>query len=132
MPSPHEVPEDLHHWWENQLIEAGRRAFDSKRLRTRYHRGDYNDGVPPGDGVVWSSAVCSYRGREILVELSRVLQDGPWFASAAIYCERTFSLEGRLFFPDIAATPAGAAGAYALIIGQIKDEIDCIDAPLGV
>lgn len=128
LPSSIDIPAELKHWWQNQIFEAGRRAFDHKLLRTRYHRGDYNNGSPPGDGATWSSAPCCYRGREIRVELCRAARDGPWFASVAIYCERTFSLEGRLVFPDLPETPAGAVGAYALIIEQVKGEIDRMES----
>lgn len=85
VPSSIDVPEELQHWWQNQLLEASRRAFDHKLLRTRYHRGDYNHGDPPGDGVVWSSAPSCYRGHEIRVELSRdAHSSGPGVGTAGI------------------------------------------------
>jgi len=129
IPPPEEVPGDLGYWWQNQLLDASRRAFENKSLKARYHRGKFDAGGAPIDGVVWNNGPCVYRDQEIRVELRRETLGAPWSARVTISTIRALKVNARMFYAGIPSTVAGAVGAYALVIEEAKREIDRLDAP---
>lgn len=131
LPPAEEVPSDLGYWWQNQLLDASRRAFEHKRLRRRYHQGRFDAGGQPMDGVVWNNGPCVYRDREIRVELRREALGMPWTAQVTISKRQELRVMARMFFAGIPSTVTGAVGAYALVIEEAKREIDRQDVPSG-
>jgi len=131
LPLSEEVPSDLSYWWRNQLLDASRRAFDNSVLRRRYHREDFNsDGVPTG--IVWNSAPCVYRDREIRVELRRETSSASWCASVTISDLYELKIAARIFFARLPSAAGGAIGAYALVIERARREVDRLAAlPFG-
>jgi hypothetical protein len=129
LPPKEEVSGDLGYWWQNQLLDAGRRAFEHKGLRRRYHQGRFDAGGLPMDGVVWNSVPCIYRDREIRVELRREAQGMPWAAQVTISKRDEIKVMSRMFFEGIASAVTGADGAYAQVIEEAKQEIDRQDDP---
>lgn len=124
LPPMEEVPLDLGYWWQNQLLDASRRAFDNKDLRRRYHRGDFHADELLADGVVWNNGPCVYRGREIRIELRRETLGAPWTAAVTISNRHELKITDRMFFAGIPCTATGAIGAYALVIEEAKREVD--------
>jgi len=128
-PTPDKVPDDAGYWWQNQLLDASRRAFDHKSLGASIRRGSLDAGGLPIDGVVWNNGPCVYRNQEIRVELRRQTQGAPWSARVTISTIRAVRVNSRMFFAGIPSTVAGAVGAYALVIEEAKREIDRQDVP---
>ncbi len=125
IPPMDEIPSDLGYWWQNQLLDASRRAFDNKDLRRRYHRGEFHADALPIDGVVWNNGPCVYRDREIRIELRRRTLGAPWTAEVTISRRHELKITDRMFFAGIpGATVMGAIGAYALVIEEAKREVD--------
>jgi|GEM_PF-3020025 len=124
VPTPEQVPSDLNYWWQNQLLDASRRAFEHRCLRTRYHRGTFETSGSPIDGVIWNSAPFVYQGQEIRVELRRVTMGMPWSARVTISRQSELKVTARLFFEEIPSTVAGVVGAYAFAIEEAKREIE--------
>jgi len=129
LPLSDEVPSELSYWWQNQLLDASRRAFNHRELRRRYHCGDFDaDGVPAG--IVWNSAPFAYRGREIRVELRRETLSASWSASVTISDLYELKIAARMFFARLPSTASGAIGAYGLVIEEARREVDRLMPPL--
>lgn len=124
LPKIDEVPSDLGYWWQNQLLDASRRAFGSKHLRRRYHQGDFQAADIRYDGVVWNSGPCGYGGREVRIELRRQTLGAAWSAVVTVSNLHEFKIIHRMFLAGIPATFSGAIGAYALALEEARREID--------
>jgi len=124
LPALDEVPGDLDYWWQNQLLDASRRAFGNQNLRRRYHRGEFAADCSQSEGVVWNNGPCVYRGREIRVELRRETLGAAWSAAVTISNRYELKISDRMFFAGIPSTVTGAIGAYALVIDEAKREVD--------
>lgn len=130
MPQMDEVPSDLGHWWQNQLLDASRRAFENKELRRRYHNGDFDAGGLSSEGVVWNNGPCAYRGREIRVELRRETLGASWTAAVTISNRHELRITTRMFFAGLPSSVMGAIGAYALVLEEARQNIDRMDTPI--
>ena len=130
LPPADEIPTDLGYWWQNQLADASRRAFDNKELRRRYHQGDFNAAGLLTDGVVWNNGPCVYRDREIRVELRRETLGAPWTAAVTISNRHELKITSRMFFAGLPSTVMGAIGAYALVLEEVRQNIDRMDTVL--
>lgn len=124
LPPKGEVPSNLNYWWQNQLLDASRRAFGNKELRHRYHQGDFRTDRFGTDGVVWNNGPCVYHGREIRVELRRETLGAAWNAVVTISNFNELKIAHRMHFAGIPSTVSGAVGAYALVIEEAKREVD--------
>lgn len=129
-PSTDDVSDDLGYWWQNPLLDASRRAFEQKERKARYHRGEFDAGGVPLDGVIWNNGPCVYRNQEIRVELRRETLGAPWTARVTISRRCEPRVVERMFFAGIPGSVAGAVGAYAQVIEKAKREIDRQSAPL--
>ena len=131
LPPVDEVPTDLGYWWQNQLLDASRRAFSNKELRRRYHQGDFNAAAGLlTDGVVWNNGPCVYRDREIRVELRRETLGASWTAAVTISNRHELKITSRMFFAGLPSTVMGAIGAYALVLEEVRQNIDRMDTVL--
>ena len=130
LPSVDEVPRDLGYWWQNQLLDAGRRAFENKALRRRYHRSGFDATGVLTDGVVWNNGPCVYRDREIRVELRRETLGESWTAAVTISNRHELRITARMFFAGLPSTVMGAIGAYALVLDEARQRIDRLDASI--
>lgn len=130
LPSVDEVPSDLGYWWQNQLLDAGRRAFENKALRRRCHRSGFDATGILTEGVVWNNGPCVYRDREIRVELRRETLGASWTAAVTISNRHELRITTRVFFAGLPSTVMGAIGAYALVLDEVRQKIDRLDAPI--